>query len=298
MSSLALRLPHRAFDLSGRPLVMGIINVNPDSFSGDGTLDLDAAMGLARQMVADGADMIDVGGESARTNRPPISEQEEIDRIVPFVENFRAEFGAPSPTEDSPIHVSEDASLSPPVLSINTWRPAVADAALAAGGELLNDLSGLATDENARITAKHRAALLIMHSVGEPKVAHTHVHYENVMKSLDDFFAVKIELALAVGLARESIVLDPGIDFAKQRDDNLRIYCELNRLARFGRPILLPVSRKTVIGEVLGLSEPRDRDAGSIACIVAGMRHGANMFRVHRVPAAIAAIRTVRRVDA
>jgi len=277
---------------------MGIVNLNPDSFAGDGTLDLDAALAQARGMVTEGADLIDVGGESARTNREAISAQQEIDRLAPFVERFRAEFGRAQASSDSRVSVAEDAPVSPPVLSINTWRPFVADAALAAGGEFLNDLGALPDDENARIAACHRAALLIMHSVGEPKVAHTHVRHDDIMRTLDEFFAAKIELALAAGVTREAIVVDPGIDFAKQRDDNLRIYRELNRLTRFGRPILLPVSRKTVIGEVLGLPEPAERDAGTVASIVAGLERGAGIFRVHNVRAAIQAIRTVRRVTA
>jgi dihydropteroate synthase len=291
-----LRLPRRTLDLSGRPLVMGIVNLNHDSFAGDGTLDVDTAMHQARRMVANGADMIDVGGESARTNREPISEQAEIDRVAPFLQKFRAEFGAPADGAEISLSAPEDAQLSPPVLSINTWRPAVADAGLAAGAEILNDMSALPTDENARIAARHRAGLLIMHSVGEPKIPHTHVRHDDIMQTLEDFFAAKIEVAVVAGRPREAIVLDPGIDFAKQRDDNLRIYRELRRLTRFGRPILLPVSRKTVIGEVLELSEPADRDAGTVACLVAGILHGASIFRVHNVLAAGQAIRIARRI--
>ncbi len=273
---------------------MGIVNLNADSFSGDGTLDLDQALRLTRQMIADGADLIDVGGESARTNRASIPEQEEIDRVAPFIEKFLAEFGHPAAGGGSPTPIPETMPVFPPVLSINTWRPAVAEATLAAGGEFLNDLGALPDDTNARIAARHRAALLIMHSVGPPKVAHTHVHYDDVMVALDSFFADKIALALAAGLSREAIALDPGIDFAKQRDDNLAIYRDLSRLTRFGRPILLPVSRKTVIGDVLDLPEPTDRDAGTIACLVAGMERGARIFRVHNVRASAQAIRTVR----
>ncbi len=275
---------------------MGIVNLNPDSFAGDGTLDVGMAMQQARRMVADGADMIDVGGESARTNRGAISEQEEIDRVAPFLERFRAEFGDPAALANSPVTPVEDGPLSPAVLSINTWRPAVADAALAAGAELLNDMGALPSDENARIAARHRAGLLIMHSVGEPKIPHTHVQHDDIMQALEEFFAAKIEMALGAGLPREAIVLDPGIDFAKQRDDNLRIYRELRQLTRFGRPILLPVSRKTVIGEVLELPDPADRDAGTVACLIAGVLHGASIFRVHNVPAAAQAIRIARRI--
>lgn len=257
-----------------RPLVMGIINLVEDSFSGDGLADPNLALERAKQMIADGADIIDAGGESAGTKRGAMSEQEEIDRLVPFITKYAALENAPP-------------------LSINTWRPAVARAALAVGGDILNDIGALPTDENARICAEHGAALLIMHSVGEPKVKHTHVAYDDVMVTLETFFEEKIALAERAGVSCDAIILDPGIDFAKQRDDNLRIYRELSRLEKFGRPILLPVSRKTVIGEVLGIADAKERDAGTIACIVSGMLRGASLFRVHNVRAAVQAVKTV-----
>jgi dihydropteroate synthase len=158
------------------------------------------------------------------------------------------------------------------------------------GGDLLNDIGALPTDENARLCAASGAALLIMHTVGQPKVPHTHVGYPDVWATLEGFFEEKIAMARAGGVPKEAILLDPGIDFAKQRDDNLRIYRELERLHRFGRPILLPVSRKTVIGEILGGVPPAERDPGTVACIVAGLRRGAQIFRVHHVRAARQAI--------
>ena len=158
---------------------------------------------------------------------------------------------------------------------------------------MLNDIGALPTDENARLCAATGAALLIMHSVGVPKVAHTHVSYDDVMTRLEEFFAEKIALAERAGVSRDALILDPGIDFAKQRADNLRIYRELDRLAHFDRPILLPVSRKTVIGDVLGIANPAERDAGTIACIVQGMLRGAAIFRVHNVRAAAQAVRMI-----
>ena len=261
-----------------RPLVMGIINLVEDSFSGDGISDPDLALQRARQMIADGADIIDAGGESAGTKRGAMSEQEEIDRLCPFIEKFLS-------------------LETPPALSINTWRPAVARAALAVGGDILNDIGALPTDENARICAAHGAALLIMHSVGEPKVKHTHIQYDDVMQALETFFGEKIAMAMAAGVPRDSIIVDPGLDFAKQRADNLRILLELSRLEKFGRPILLPVSRKTVIGEVLEIADPAARDAGTVACIVAGMLRGASIFRVHNVRAAAQALKTISAVE-
>ena len=257
------------------PLIMGIVNLSVDSFSGDGLADVDAALEKARCLIADGAEIIDVGAESARTNRAPISEEEEAAQLVRFIERW------------------DGAAL----LSINTWRPAVARAALAAGGHILNDIGALPTDENARICAETGAALLIMHSIGVPKVPHTHMGYDDIMARLEEFFSEKIALAERAGVAREAIILDPGIDFAKQRADNLRIYRELGRLAQFQRPILLPVSRKTVIGEVLGLPNTAERDAGTVACIVQGMLRGAHIFRVHNVRAAAQAVRIIEAVE-
>jgi dihydropteroate synthase len=132
-----------------------------------------------------------------------------------------------------------------------------------------------------------------MHSVGLPKQRRTDVQYADVLRTLGSFFDQKIAQAISAGVAREAIVLDPGIDFAKQKTDNLLIYRELKLLQRFERPILLPVSRKTVIGEVLGIADPADRDAGTIACVVAGTLRGASIFRVHNVHAAVQSLRVI-----
>jgi dihydropteroate synthase len=303
-----------------RPLIMGIVNLSPDSFSGDGLSTTEAAFTQAYQMIADGADIIDLGAESARTNRAPISEEEEIDRLSSFIVRWRAEFpsvsaaishlpSAPPPSaldlrpSPPPPALSPQPSAfpprpsAPPLLSLNTWRPAVARAVLPLGGDLLNDIGALPTGENARTCAATGAALLIMHTVGTPKVPHTHIAYDDVMTRLETFFTEKIALALAAGLSRDAILLDPGIDFAKQRDDNLRIYRELPRLHRFERPILLPISRKTVIGDVLNLPHAPDRDPGTIASLVQGQLRGAHIFRVHNVRAAAQAVRTIEAVE-
>lgn len=267
---------------------MGIVNVNDDSFSGDGTLDIREAIAQAKQHVADGADIIDAGAESARTNRAAISIEEEIARLVPFIEAFHA--------GKSAFPASDSGPLAPPLLSINTWRPEVAEAVLPLGVDILNDIGALPTERNARLCAAHGVALVIMHSVGEPKIAHTGERYDDVLVSLERFFEEKIALAEAAGLSREALILDPGIDFAKQREDNLRIYRELTRLHRFHCPILLPVSRKTVVGEVLGIAEPGERDAGTVACIAAGLEGGAHIFRVHNSRAAAQAVRILDRL--
>jgi dihydropteroate synthase len=280
-----LRARNRLITFPRRPLVMGILNLESDSFSGDRVDSIDHALRRARQMVAEGADIIDVGADTASTSAPAIPEAEETARLLPFVRRFTAE----CPDYPRP---GDSEQLFPPLLSINTWRPPVARAVLAEGGDLLNDLGALPSVENARICAAHGAALLIMHNEGTPKVFHPYHEYADVMQNLCAFFDEKIALAEAAGIPREALILDPGIGFTKLRDDNLRILRDFGRLHRFGRPILLPVSRKLVIGEVLGGIPAALRDAGTVACIVSGLRRGAHLFRVHNVHAAVQTIRT------
>ncbi|RYD47760.1 MAG: dihydropteroate synthase [Verrucomicrobiaceae bacterium] len=270
---------------------MGIVNVNDDSFSGDGTLDFGQALQQARAQAAAGADIIDVGAESARTNRAAISVEEELRRLRGFVEGWENFTAGLRPLDEEQVW--------PPVLSINTWRPEVVAGILTSGVvEIINDMSALPDDGNARLCAAHGAALLVMHSVGEPKVPHLSQSWEDVMGEMDRFFTEKTALAEAAGLPADAIILDPGIDFAKQREDNLTVYRELARLRKFERPVLVPVSRKTVIGEVLGLADPLERDAGTVACISASMRRGAEIFRVHQVGAAWEVVKTLHPLSA
>jgi dihydropteroate synthase len=281
------RLPRTTIEFPRRPLVMGIINVNDDSFSGDGTLDFGKAIDLAKSAVAAGADIIDIGAESARTNRSAIPAAEEIRRFTGFLERWE---NFPQPRDAGQVW--------PPVLSANTWRPEVIGEILRSGKiDLINDMSGLPDDRNARLCAAAGVSLLVMHNIGEPKIPQLTQQWDDVMGDMERFFETKIALAQAAGLPSEALILDPGIDFAKQRDDNLTVFRELSRLQKFGRPILVPVSRKTVIGEVLDLPDPLDRDAGTIACIAAGMSRGAQIFRVHDVSAAWQAVKTLHAVE-
>jgi dihydropteroate synthase len=275
-SRMILRARQHTIEFPRRPLVMGIVNINNDSFCGDGTLDPAAALAQAEQQLHDGADIIDIGAESARTNRKAISANEEIDRLRPFLAKWP----------------ELKTRFNSPLLSINTWRSDVIAAVLPLGGDLINDISGLPDAFNAKLCAPHNAGLLIMHSVGQPKLPHTHVQHDDIMATLDQFFEHRLVMAESVGLPRENIILDPGIDFAKQRNDNLTIYRELEKLQRFERPILLPVSRKTVIGDVLNVLA-LERDPGTIACIAAGMTRGAQIFRVHNVRAAAQSVRVL-----
>ncbi|MBK1815868.1 dihydropteroate synthase [Luteolibacter yonseiensis] len=269
---------------------MGIVNVNDDSFSGDGTLDFGKAVELARGQVAAGADVIDVGAESARTNRAAIPVEEEIRRFRGFIGRWEDVWQGVEPRDAEQVW--------PPVLSANTWRPDVVTEILPSGKvELVNDMGALPDDRNARLCAEHGAALLVMHSVGEPKVPHFQQQWHDVMAEMERFFEEKIGLARAAGLPDDAVILDPGIDFAKQRDDNLTVYRELARLKKFQRPVLVPVSRKTVIGEVLGLADPAGRDAGTVACVSTCMTRGAHLFRVHHVEAAWQVVKTLHGIS-
>ena len=262
-----------------RPMVMGIVNINDDSFCGDGSLDPDQAVALATQQIKAGAEIIDVGAESARTNRGPIPLEEEVARLRPFIEAFPA--------------IADAAGMPEAILSVNTWRPEVVRQVLPLGVDLLNDMGALPEADNARLCAEHGTALLIMHSVGQPKQPHPGQHYNDVVREVEEFFTDKLEVAEKAGLERERTVLDPGIDFAKDRDDNLQLLRELKRLASLDRPMLLPISRKTVIGDVLDLDNPLDRDPGTIACAVSAMIGGAAILRVHNVAATVSAVQVV-----
>jgi dihydropteroate synthase len=275
--------------LAPGPWIMGIVNVNDDSFSGDGTLDFTAAVEQARRQAEAGADIIDVGAESARTNRAAISVEEEIRRLRGFLEKYDHAVSQWQPRDER--------QLWPPLLSINTWRPAVAAAILPQAGEILNDMSGLPDPTMAQLCAQYGVALLIMHTVGEPKVPHTDQQWPDLMKALDDFFTEKIALALAHGVPRESIIIDPGIDFAKQKDDNLLLLRDGHQLTRHGVPVLWPISRKSVIGRVLVEPQAAQRDAGTMALLIAAQQRGGHIFRAHAVEPMVSAVRLLQAIS-
>jgi len=273
---MKLKFPSQTVTFPRRALLMGIVNINDDSFCGDGSLDPETALQQARQHYRNGADIIDIGAESARTNREAISIDEEVLRLQSFIEHWLG-------LRD--LEARDAEQLSPPLLSINTWRPEVAEQVLQPGVDLLNDMSALPDDRNARLCAEHQIPLLIMHSVGQPKIPHTHHQWGNLMKSMIDFFIEKTALAMDAGLSREQIILDPGLDFAKQKEDNLLLLKELAQLLEMDFPILLPISRKTVIGETLDIEDPNERDAGTLALLAHGVHKGAHLFRVHNTEA-------------
>ena len=157
----------------------------------------------------------------------------------------------------------------------------------------LNDMGALPDPRNAQLCAKHQTSLLIMHSVGQPKVPHTHQKWDGLMVSMKQFFEEKVSCALEAGLSREQLIIDPGLDFAKQMDDNLLLLKELDQLIELGLPLLLPISRKTVIGDVLQLENPLDRDAGTLALLTHGVMKGAHIFRVHNVKSSWQALKVL-----
>lgn len=254
---------------------MGILNINHDSFSGDGKVDQTWAAQRARQMIADGADFIDIGAESARTNRDAISIDEEIERFAGFCKNWPDIIAQSQPRDESQVW--------PPVLSANTWRPEVVATVVTMGAELVNDMSGLPDNQNAQHCSDSEAALLIMHSVGAPKVDHSHVRWPDILGSMEDFFAEKLAQCDQTGLSRNQVILDPGFGFAKTPEDDLTVLSHLDRLTSFKRPLLLPVGRKGFIGETLDIEDPTARDAATLACVTAGHTRGASIYRVHEV---------------
>ena len=262
-----LRAGGRTLALGERPWLMGIVNATPDSFSDAGDRpSLDARVELARELLEAGADVIDIGGESARTDLPPVSAAEETRRVVPLVERVAGEVGA--------------------LVSIDTYKPAVAREAIAAGAAIVNDVSGLRDPELADVCAETGAALVLMHTAAAPRERLQDPGlYNDVVGEVHGFLADRIELALARGVAREQLILDPGPDFAKTPSQTIELLAAIDSLHDFGRPLLLAVSRKDFIGALTGRG-PRDRLAGTLAALAFGVEHGAHIFRLHDVAAA------------
>jgi dihydropteroate synthase len=248
----------------GRVLIMGIVNATPDSFSDGGLAQtLDARVELARSLLADGADLIDIGGESGVTNRPPVSAEEEIDRVVELIEAVAGGLGAR--------------------VSVDTYKPAVARAAIAAGASIVNDVSGLRDPELADVCAETGAALVVMHTIAPPKTRHHDSSLDHrIVGEVERFLAERIELATSRGMAFEQLMVDPGPDFSKTPAQTVAVLRALPALHGLGRPILLAASRKDFVGALTG-RPPRARLAGSLAAVGHGMAAGAHMLRVHDV---------------
>jgi dihydropteroate synthase len=249
----------------GRPLIMGIVNAGPDSFSDAVRLHtLDAQVAHARRLVADGADLIDVGGESGVTYTAVTAPHVEIARVVPLVERLAAEGVA---------------------VSVDTWKPAVARAALDAGAAMINDTSGLADLRLAELCAATGAALLVMHTRAAPKQERFADYRGDVVADVVRFLAERCAAARAAGVADEQLVLDPGPDFAKTPAETVAVLRAIDRIAALGRPLLLAVSRKYFLGAITG-RPPADRLAGTLAAVGWAADAGAAIVRVHDVAAA------------
>jgi dihydropteroate synthase len=265
-----LRAGDRVLELGARPWLMGIVNASPDSFSDGGRYrTLDDRVALAHELVAAGADILDVGGESATTGRAPVAEAEEIERVAPLIELIIAQSEAPGV-----------------VVSVDTYKPAVARAAIDAGARIVNDVSGLRDPALAELCAQTGAALVVMHTAAAPRQRlQDPALYEDVVAETLAFLRERIELALAAGVAREQLILDPGPDFAKTPAQTVELLVHVERLHELGLPLLMAISRKDFIG-ALTARAPRERLAGTLAALAHGLDTGAQIFRVHDVAAA------------
>jgi dihydropteroate synthase len=242
---------------------MGVVNASPESFSDGGIYaTTDAQFGRAMELVGAGATIIDVGGESGVTGMDPLEPLEEIRRVVPLVGRL----------------VEADV-----LVSVDTWKPPVARAVLEAGADLINDVSGLRDPGLADACAEHRAGLVLMHTRTEPK-RKDFPAYDDVVADVREFLVERMEQATARGVDRESIVLDPGPDFAKSPAQTIAVLRHLDALVALGRPVLLAVSRKDFVG-ALTMQRPRRRDPGTLAAIADGLDRGASILRVHDVEA-------------
>jgi dihydropteroate synthase len=265
----SLRAGELTLQLGGArgPLIMGIVNASPDSFSDGGRYASGEAQAqLARELLDAGADILDVGGESASTGRPPVDAQEEIERVAPLVALLAGEMGA--------------------LVSVDTYKPAVARAAITAGARIVNDVSGLRDPALAEVCAQTGAALVLMHTRAAPRERLQDPDlYGDITGEVLAFLRERVALALSLGVAPEQLIVDPGPDFAKTPAQTIALLRQIARLHELGRPLLMAISRKDFIGALTG-RPPRARLAGTLAALAHGVEHGAHIFRVHDVAAA------------
>ena len=246
------------FDYGKRTYIMGILNVTPDSFSDGGKFnEVNKALNHAKEMIKDGVDIIDIGGESTRPGHKYVEADEEIQRVIPVIKELRKEINVP--------------------ISIDTYKAKVAEEALRLGVEMINDVWGLKKDkEMANVVAKYNACVCIMHNQAGTE------YDKDIMESMKESLQESIDLALNAGVSKDKIVIDPGIGFGKTFEQNLEVLKRMNELKELGYPILLGTSRKSVIGNVLNV-EPKERLEGTIATTVLGIRDGVDIVRVHDV---------------
>ncbi len=255
----------RLYDLiAERTVVMGILNVTPDSFS-DGGLHAtaDAAVEHARRMVADGADIVDIGGESSRPGAEPVSAQDEMARILPVIERLASDIDA--------------------LISVDTYKPEVAQAALDAGAHIVNDITGLADPAMRELVAERKCPAVMMHMRGSPQTMQQEAVYEDVVSEVMACFRERIALCVEAGVPREMLIIDPGIGFAKTAEHNMEIIRKLGDFKTLGLPILIGASRKRFIGQALGDLPANERVEGTAATMALSIANGANIVRVHDV---------------
>src|ERR687889_855883 len=250
------------------PVVAGILNVTPDSFSDGGNfLDPDAAAEHAVAMLDEGAEILDVGGESPPPGPEPVSQEEEIRRVVPVLERILA-------------------SRPEAVVSVDTYRAGTATAALEAGARLINDVTAFRGDPRMATVVKEAACpVILMHMQGEPKTMQEEPHYEDVLREVRDFLAERAEYAVAAGVRPENVIVDPGIGFGKLLEHNLALLRNLDAIVDLGFPVLIGASRKRFLERITGVQEARDRVSGTVATTVLAYEQGATFFRVHDVRA-------------
>lgn len=258
------------------PRVMGIVNVTPDSFSDGGKFEsTEKAIEHGLQLVAEGADILDIGGESTRPGATPVSLEDELARVVPVIEALSKVAGVP--------------------LSIDTYKPEVMRAAIAAGADIVNDVRALQEPGALEIVAASQAGVCLMHMQGTPQTMQIDPQYEDVVTEVNAFLAQRLAAAEAAGIARERVVLDPGFGFGKKTEHNLQLLQQLDKTLQIGRPLLVGLSRKSVLGQITG-GDVYVRLHASLAASVISTMKGARIVRVHDVKATADALKVVAAV--
>lgn len=271
-----IELPSGKKLIFDRTLIMGIVNVTPDSFYEKSRVDKSKVIDLVSKMVNEGVDIVDVGGESSRPGSDPVSEQEELDRVIPVVELIKNSFNV--------------------VVSVDTYKAKVAEEALKAGADIVNDISALRFDENmSQILVKYKPAVVLMHMKGEPKTMQQNPFYDDVIKELLTFFKERLELMEKLGL-NDKVIIDPGIGFGKRLEDNLEILRRIEEFKTFKVPILVGASRKSFIGKLLDDLPPEERLYGTLAVTAHCVARGVEIIRVHDVQANLHVARIISRL--
>ena len=263
----------RTFELANRGVIMGVINVTPDSFSDGGNFTaVSAAVDHGLRLVDEGAEILDIGGESTRPGAAPVTAEEELRRVLPVIEGLAAKTGA--------------------ALSIDTSKASVARAAVAAGAEIINDVTALQGDDDmARVAAESGCAVVLMHMRGTPRTMQQDPHYDDVVAEVSAHLAQRVDAARAAGIVADRIAIDPGIGFGKTVEHNLQLIAGLGRFAALGHPVLLGVSRKSFLATAAQCPNVEDRDVPTAVLTAEGYRLGARIFRVHAVQPNVQALR-------